>query len=282
MESNEGYNNLLSWMQTEAPFRGYTNPIFINGFLNMAKNDVEVAKEKVTKYYTMRKSYPDILRAVDLLEEKCLRGINLGVLSTDIGLSSDIEFPVVMVADLGRASLDYDLNEALNMAMNIAVALLFGTKRIQKHGLIMIMDLSQIPYGFLIQITPPYLAKIMKLINITGTLKQLHIINTGYVVRVIIETARLLVPTMINDLIYVHNGSWDVLAEYIPPECLPVEFGGTNGTQEENIADTREAVLNLRDFILENDQYGFSEEEETENDQEADDNKQTALQPNNE
>lgn len=259
MESSEAFNTFLSWLQTEAPFRGQTNPIFINFILTVVKNDVEQAKEMITHYYTVKKRYPDMIKAIDLLDERVLRGINLGALTTDIGRSEDTQFPLVMVANFGRVSEDFEIYEATKISINVFMALIIGSKRTQKHGTITIMDFSEIPYFIILQITPSYLMQTISCLHVTGTAatKQIHLINVGYIVKAIIEATRLLLPTYINDLVYVHLGSWDSLSEYIPPESLPVEYGGTNGTIEENITDTREAALKMRDFLLENDQYGF-------------------------
>lgn len=53
--------------------------------------------------------------------------------------------------------------------------------------------------------------------------------------------------------------TFDDLGKYIGKEHLPVEYGGTNSSIEEIIAQTEKDLLAFNDYFMEDDQYGVTE-----------------------
>lgn len=58
---------------------------------------------------------------------------------------------------------------------------------------------------------------------------------------------------------YVHNKKMETLYEYIPKHCLPVEYGGTDGTIQDILNYWSERLKKTQDFFDEEETFGTNE-----------------------
>lgn len=55
------------------------------------------------------------------------------------------------------------------------------------------------------------------------------------------------------------HSNFESLYKHIPQECLPVEYGGSNGTLEDGIKDWENKLLSYKEYFEEEVKYGTNE-----------------------
>lgn len=58
---------------------------------------------------------------------------------------------------------------------------------------------------------------------------------------------------------FVHGSNLESLYEHVPQKFLPKEYGGENGSIEEIVERDVQNLLNYREYLLEEKQYGTNE-----------------------
>ncbi|GAB6020119.1 hypothetical protein CHUAL_002849 [Chamberlinius hualienensis] len=220
--------------------------------LYTCNGDVERTKEKIIAYFKNKKQFPKLLKAADLLENYIQSMYRKYVITTDIN-QEQLQSPYVLVINLSNAH-NINAYDAVNCLINFINVSILHSERLRKHGLLVVINVGEMPFNFLIQLTPKFLYEGIKgLLFVAGDLlKKIIVINAGMIITASITVARQMMPTNINETLVVHSGSWDCLKDEIPSESLPIEYEGTNGTVEECNDHMLPIMTKWRDVILSN------------------------------
>ncbi|GAB6020107.1 hypothetical protein CHUAL_002839 [Chamberlinius hualienensis] len=227
-------------LEEDSSFDEAVGKYLIITFLYANECDVEKAKEQIITYCKCRKQYPRILKPIDFLDENIQRMYRRCILITDIN-QKQLEFPLVIVINTSQL-LNFNVYEAINVALYSMITGVLDSKRVRDRGVILIFNLTDLPYSILLSMTPSLIFQAVpcEVCVIGHLLKKVYIINAGIIVGATIRAIRLLMPNHINKIVFlllffleIHSGSWECLKDEIPSESLPIEFGGTNGTIEE-------------------------------------------------
>ncbi|KAL7036744.1 hypothetical protein ACKWTF_008924 [Chironomus riparius] len=90
-------------------------------------------------------------------------------------------------------------------------------------------------------------------------IKQIHIINCSYVVSKLVSFIKPFLTKQLKDTMHFHHTGFEILHKFIDKECLPVDYGGSEGTLKEymeniirNLHKYSEFVGNDENFFLTN------------------------------
>ncbi|GAB6020120.1 hypothetical protein CHUAL_002850 [Chamberlinius hualienensis] len=212
--------------------------------------DVEKTKEKIITYFQYKKRFPRIMKGGDMLNDNNRSLYRKCILTTDVN-QEKLESPLVMVCNLSNA---HNINgyEAVNNWIYIMYSVILNSERIRQHGIIVIINMDRLPFNLLFQLTPKFLYEGIKgLLFVPGDLlKKIIVVNAGVFVAGTVRICQQMLPSNINEMVVIYNGSWDCLKDEIPSESLPIEFGGTNGTAEECIDHLLPIMTKWRDVII--------------------------------
>ncbi|GAB6020101.1 hypothetical protein CHUAL_002833 [Chamberlinius hualienensis] len=203
-------------------------------FLYSCKCDVKKSQEKLLTYFKYRKQFPKMLKAADPLDDHIQSIYQNCILTTDIN-QEELESPLVAVVNLANAG-SMNIYDGSNLLVYVLRMAICHSERARKHGLSVIVNAGDMSYSLLLQFTPTFLYQTVKtMLCVSGDLvKKYIIINAGVFVSVPIRAFRMLLPESFKEIFAVYSGSWECLKDDIPSESLPIEYGGTNGTVEEN------------------------------------------------
>ncbi|GAB6020102.1 hypothetical protein CHUAL_002834 [Chamberlinius hualienensis] len=195
-------------------------------FLFTSNCDVKKAKERLLTYFKYKKQFPKVLKIVDVLDDYTLSFYRRCILTTDVN-QEKLESPLIVVFNGSNAN-GVNLYDGFNLALHALKLAIYHSERVRRHGLIIIVDVSELSYSLLLQVTPTLLYQVLK------SMMKIMVINAGVIIAIPLRAVRLLLPESLNEMFVVHSDSWDCLKDEIPSESLPIERGGTNGTIEEN------------------------------------------------
>ncbi|GAB6020111.1 hypothetical protein CHUAL_002841 [Chamberlinius hualienensis] len=121
-------------------------------FLYAYECDVEKAKEQIITYCKYRKQYPRIMKPVDFLDENIQRMYRRCILITDMN-NKHLESPLVTLLNTSPVP-NMNLYDAANVAVYTLIIGILDNKRVRDRGLILIINLSDLPYSLLLKVTP--------------------------------------------------------------------------------------------------------------------------------
>ncbi|GIY00208.1 alpha-tocopherol transfer protein-like [Caerostris darwini] len=85
--------------------------------------------------------------------------------------------------------------------------------------------------------------------------KAIHVINNNGIFSVLFTIIKPLVHKKMRDRIFFHGDNFSSLQQYIPADVLPTEFGGTQGTfQNEHFYST---MLDSEEEYVQRNKYGY-------------------------
>ncbi|GAB6020112.1 hypothetical protein CHUAL_002842 [Chamberlinius hualienensis] len=237
-------------LEEDSSIDGTVGEYLILSFLYAYECDVEKAQEKIIKFCKYRKQYPRVIKSADFFEDNFQYIYRQRVFTTDIN-QEHLKFPLIGVLNTSCTD-DIDIYDIVHVSRIAFITGILHSQRVRQHGAIFIFNLTALPFSLLLQVTPTLLVQSLNTLVCVGgdLLKKIIMVNTGMIVGTTIRAVRLLLPNHINDILEVHNGSWDCLENEIPRESLPIDYGGTNGTIEECNDHLLPIMIKWRDVIL--------------------------------
>lgn len=128
-------------------------------------------------------------------------------------------------------------------------------------GLVEIMDMTDVTVNHLFHLNPAFLKRCSYYSDEGMPLrhKGIHFICTIPQFDSAYSTLKSLMGNKENRKIKIHGNDMEGLYKCVPKECLPKEYGGTNGTVDEIIDFWTKKVQEYEDFFEEEKQYGSDE-----------------------
>ncbi|GAB6023838.1 hypothetical protein CHUAL_008579 [Chamberlinius hualienensis] len=247
---------IQKWIKTEANFYGRTDESFIQNFLNICE-DVEKTKERITRYYQLRLKCPQIMANFDSLYSNDLKLIKQKALFCDI-MDENLNYPFVGVGFASKLEANDTLYDAFSTLMLVGEVCLLHSPRFRKHGVIMIVDFQEMKLNHVFQCSPSFALIAFKcfLEGIPMRFRQVHFINTGYILKAAITVAIHLLSRELSKIIMVHSGSWENLENYVRMEDLRLAYDDQLDT-DDLLKTGYEMMMKYKDYILDDGKYGF-------------------------
>lgn len=98
----------------------------------------------------------------------------------------------------------------------------------QIHGLLYIIDLSNLTFLKTLHFTPQRIMRMIDFIQgkVPGRIKALHIVNQPSLFQPIFLAAKPFLSDKYGSRLFLHGTNYKSLHQHIAPECLPKCYGG--------------------------------------------------------
>ncbi|XP_055917854.1 uncharacterized protein LOC129950080 [Eupeodes corollae] len=265
-ELNENPDSLLSdlkilreWVKQQSHIRARTSDQFLVAFLRGCKFNLEKAKKKLEKYYSLQVGIPEVFnnRLVD--DEKLLEIIRMGVI-LKLPIPKDSEGPCINII---RATI-YDTNvykfaDVLRLGVMLGEIMMLEDDNSVISGYIEIMDMQNVGASHLFQLHPNLLRKCSVYADEANPMRQkgTHFINVPPAFDFGFRGLKAIFPEKVTKRIFVHPDKSETLYSHVPKKYLPIEYGGENGTIAEIIASTEKKFLSYREYFKEGVNFGI-------------------------
>ncbi|XP_030387013.1 alpha-tocopherol transfer protein-like [Scaptodrosophila lebanonensis] len=255
----EDIEMLRVWISKQPHLKACTDAQFLVAFLRGCKYSLEKTKQKLDNFYAMRGAVPELYKN-RLVENKQLDILKTGCL---LRLPKPLKEagPRIHVSRYGH----YDSNK-YSIAEVLQVSTMLGEIQIREDdnamvmGFVEIIDMKGVGAGHLFQFD----AVLVKKLAVLGDKawpyrpKGFHFVNAPTSAEKFMSIAKSLMSEKIRKRFHIHS-KLESLYEYVPKECLPTEYGGSNGTIQ-NVVDTwTQKLLSYKEFFEEDAQYGTNE-----------------------
>lgn len=252
---------LREWISKQRHLRSRTSDQFLVAFLRGCKYSIEKAKQKIDNFYSMRATLPQIYQNRTVDDPKVLEIIKTGVclrLPTPTGYSG----PLISIIRTAAYDINkYSFSDIIKVGTMISDIQLMEEDNCSVSGMIEIMDMTNVTANHLFHLNPSVVKKCAAYTDEAMPFrhKGIHFVCTIPQFESAYNTLKKLMGNKDNRKIQIHGNDLESLYKFVPKECLPVEYGGTNGTIEEIIQHWSKKILDYRDFFIEEQNYGSDE-----------------------
>ncbi|CAD7012615.1 unnamed protein product [Ceratitis capitata] len=253
-------STLRAWLRQQPHLSARQSDQFLLNFLRGCKFSLEKAKRKLDQYYTLRTTLPD-LNQHGFVDDQRLRAIiRLGVtLYLPLPLLED--GPCIMLMRPGKYDPKaFNMTDLLRVSFLLQDIYLISNDNLIIGGFMQIGDFEGFSMAHLLQMSPSLMKRFSLYVEegMPMRIKNSHFFNTGAIFEKLFATVKLLLPAKMVERFQVHN-TFDSLCAAVPKKYLPKDYGGENGSIEEIIAKTEQLVLEYREYLLDEKNYGVDE-----------------------
>ncbi|XP_039956273.1 alpha-tocopherol transfer protein-like [Bactrocera tryoni] len=251
---------LRAWLLKQPHLKTRQSDQFLVNFLRGCKFSLEKAKRKLDQYYTLRATLPE-LNQHNFVDDQRMRAIiRLGVtLYLPLPLMED--GPCIMLIRPGKCNPhEFNLTDLLRVSFLLQDISLISNDNMIIGGFMQIGDFEDFSMTHLLQLSPALMKRFGFYVEegMPMRIKNSHFFNTGVIFEKLFATIKLVLPAKMIERVQVH-GTFESLCEAVPIKYLPKDYGGENGSIEEVAAKTEQLVLDYREYLLDEQNYGVDE-----------------------
>ncbi|XP_066978643.1 alpha-tocopherol transfer protein-like isoform X7 [Macrobrachium rosenbergii] len=252
--------HIRDWLKKQPHIKARTDDWTILRFLRGCKFSLEKTKQKIDMFYTCKSMCPEWYTNRDP-QDKRLRAI----LEMGIFLPLPRIEPTQPLIVLGRPAIrdpySSDMNDAAKVILLICDLLLEEDEAAVVTGIGVLMDSGTMTLAHASQLSPTIIKKAVIIMQEGYPMrpKGLNYINTPAAFDTVFNIFKSFMKEKMKKRIHIHGSDLESLYKEVPRECLPVEYGGTNGTIEEIKDYWLKRVDARRDWLLEDEKYGVDE-----------------------
>uniref|UniRef100_A0A1A9W9W1 CRAL-TRIO domain-containing protein n=1 Tax=Glossina brevipalpis TaxID=37001 RepID=A0A1A9W9W1_9MUSC len=250
---------LKDWICSQPHLQARLDDQLLVAFLRGCKYSLQKSKQKIDYFYSMRNAVPELYKN-RFVNEKTLTILRKGgILRLLKPLSEDgprIHIARYTVYDMK----EYPLAEILKVRSIISDIQLLEDDNAIIAGFIEIVDMQDFSASHMFQFDPLIVKKIGVLAEKAWPLrtKGVHIINAPPTAEKLLSLSKNLMSEKIKQRFHIHQ-NYGSLYRYVPQECLPHEYGGSNGMIKDIIASWEENVIRYKDYFKDEIKYGSNE-----------------------
>ncbi|XP_064292148.1 alpha-tocopherol transfer protein-like [Plodia interpunctella] len=256
----DGIQHLKEWISKQPHLRARTDDQWLAAFLRGCKHSLELAKDKIDLYYSLRSTAPDLF-SIRPNDSKFMELLRSGVALVLPRVQRPTDPRVILI----RAS-EYDPNkfvvsELLALTLVMQQILYLEDDAFLVSGVINIVDMQGATVAHFLQMTPTMMKKML----VTGQdaspvrLKSAHYLSTPPGFESVLCIGKRLMSEKFKSRLYVHNKGFDDLYKFVPREILPEEYGGSGGTVKEITDYWVQKIKEYSDWFADDQMYGTDE-----------------------
>ncbi|XP_037813926.1 alpha-tocopherol transfer protein-like [Lucilia sericata] len=250
---------LREWIQKQPHLKARTDDQLLVAFLRGCKYSLEKAKQKIDSFYAMRNAVPELYKnrfvddkAIAILRQGCL-------LRLPKPLSED--GPRIHISRYGLYDTDkFSLTEVVKVGTMLGEIQFHEDDNAMVMGFLEVIDLKGVAAGHIFQFD----AVLVKKLAVLGDKawpyrpKGFHFVNAPSGTEKLLSIAKSLMSEKIKQRFHIHS-KYESLYDYIPQDCLPAEYGGSNGTVQDVINTWEKKLLEYKSYFDEEVQYCTNE-----------------------
>ncbi|XP_018784492.1 PREDICTED: alpha-tocopherol transfer protein-like [Bactrocera latifrons] len=250
---------LREWILKQPHLTARTDDQFLVAFLRGCKYSTEKAKHKLDNYYAMRNV------VTELYKDRFVNEAAIDILQSGVFLP----LPKSLAPDGPRIHISrygvFDSSK-YSLANVVKVRSMLGDIQFREddnaivRGFLEVLDFKGVGPGHIFHFN----AALVKKIAVLGDKawpyrpKGFHFININSSCEKFLNIARNLMSDKIKKRFHVHS-NYESLYKHIPKECLPAEYGGSNGTLDDGINEWEKKLLSYKEYFEEEVIYGTNE-----------------------
>ncbi|KAH8384710.1 hypothetical protein KR093_005745 [Drosophila rubida] len=255
----EDIEALRTWIAKQPHLRARQDAQFLIAFLRGCKYSLEKSKMKLDNFYALRGAVPELYKN-RFVGEKQLNILKTGCL---LRLSQPLQAdgPRIHISRYGQ----YDSNK-YSIAEVMQVNTMLGEIQIREDdnamvsGFVEIIDMKGVSAGHIFQFDVVLVKKLAVLGDkaLPYRPKGFHFINAPTTTEKAMSIAKSLMSDKIRKRFHIHS-KLESLYQYVPKECLPIEYGGTNGKIQDVVDTWTQKLTDYTDFFEQDAAYGTNE-----------------------
>uniref|UniRef100_A0A8D8SHC4 Alpha-tocopherol transfer protein n=1 Tax=Cacopsylla melanoneura TaxID=428564 RepID=A0A8D8SHC4_9HEMI len=215
---------LEAWFRTQDHLPQDYDRRILTGFVRGCKHNLDVAKRKLDRYFTIRTTQTEFFQDRDPLSNE-IQGM----------LNSIIIAPISSLSPTGCRIIYFQFTSDVEAFDTVAVfkaILMMSDIRIIEEpmlrGDIFVWDLQHLTLKHITKIAGPPLKKIMQNAQeaYPQMLQEIHIVNCGQLADRAADIVKLLMKPKMRNRFQFHADATS-LSSCFPPEFIPTEYGGS-------------------------------------------------------
>ncbi|XP_023245449.1 alpha-tocopherol transfer protein-like [Copidosoma floridanum] len=237
-------DKLRQWLELQPHLPQDMEERRLEYFVISTKQSLELAKQKLDMYYTVRQLVPELFADRDPLAQsvtslyETLQWVCLPKLTPE-------KYRVSILRSLNEDAAKFqpwDLFKYTFMVGDVRIS------ECRSLGDIYIYDLSAMRLGHLAKLTPAILKKCEKAYG--ARIKGLHFINAPSFIDHIVTLVKSAIKPKLAARIHVHSSGIESLYEHVPKSVLPVDYGGEQPSMDELDEKWRQKLSEWRNWFL--------------------------------
>lgn len=228
----KGLEEVSKWASKNPQLHIRIDDKYLLPFLRCCKFDVNKTKNKLTKFYQMRRDIPEWFTNRNPTLPEIQELVRMG---TFIVLKNTFENKLVMIVRpiIPDPSI-YNLDTVIKVGTMILDVAVMEEERAQLFGVYAIIDLKNAAFRHVGQYTPTRIKNIVNAWqNYHCRPKKLLFVNAPSFIHVILNIFKSFMSQKLKDRIQVSNDSISALSDSIDISILPKDFGGKGETMLE-------------------------------------------------
>ncbi|XP_014233161.1 alpha-tocopherol transfer protein-like [Trichogramma pretiosum] len=217
-------------------------------FVISTKHSLELAKQKLDMYYTVRRLVPELFAERDPQAQYVTR-LNESLQWVCLPKLTPEKYRVSILRSISEDPAKFqpwDFFKYTFMVGDIRIS------ECRSLGDIYIYDLSAMRVGHLAKLTPAILkkAEVAATKAYGARIKGIHFINAPNFIDRIVTLVKSAIKPKLASRVHVHSSGLDSLYEHVPKSVLPADYGGEQASMNELDEKWRGKLADWRDWFL--------------------------------
>ncbi|XP_012287649.1 retinol-binding protein pinta isoform X2 [Orussus abietinus] len=224
-------NQVKTWLANDSHVRSNQDDFFILRFLRCCKFDVEKAKKKLENYQQLRSGTPEWFSNRDpslpALREIFRLGVFLPLRKLDNGGRV-----VIIIRGTVHDPRQHQMADVLKVCLMILDVAARENVPLSLYGTSVILDMQNATLGHALQLTPGVIKRLVHSWQGCYPIRihSMDFINGPAYLNVVLNIFKSFMNKKLRSRVCIRKSFDDVLRDKIPIECLPLEYGGTDGS----------------------------------------------------
>lgn len=252
--------HIRDWLKHQPHIKARTDDWTILRFLRGCKFSLEKTKQKLDMFYTCKTLCPEWYTNRDPQDKKMRAILEMGIFLPLPGYDH-LGRKVIIIRTGIHNTKTTKMDEVFKATNFIGDIMAEEDEQSWITGIVQILDFEGSTAAHGLQMTPSLVKKAMTIWQEGYPMrpKGLNYINTPAAFDTVFNIFKSFMKEKMKKRIHIHGSDLESLHKEVPKECLPVEYGGTNGTIEEIKDYWLKKVDARRDWLLEDEKYGVDE-----------------------
>uniref|UniRef100_A0A1I8MQN8 CRAL-TRIO domain-containing protein n=1 Tax=Musca domestica TaxID=7370 RepID=A0A1I8MQN8_MUSDO len=252
--------NFKEWIGQQPHLRTCQDDQFLIQFLRGCKYSQERAKEKLDRYYSLMTKYPEIFSVTDVDDAIFRKHHNVGSL-LPLPLPLNDSGPRIMMFRFNYSPKTVNIETVFRSINAIPQVLMMDDPHACICGTIYLVDMSQVTAGHLLQLTPPFIKKIVTYYENTLPLrvKAIYCLNITKLTEQLLKLILSFMSEKLRRRVFICGKDFQSLYATMPQKYFPQEYGGLNGQLDKISSEFNKKWDAYREYFQNNAKYGTIE-----------------------
>ncbi|XP_068204365.1 retinol-binding protein pinta-like isoform X2 [Palaemon carinicauda] len=252
--------HIRDWLKKQPHIKARTDDWTILRFLRGCKFSLEKTKQKIDMFYTCKSMCPEWYTNRDPQDKKLRAILEMGEFLPLPGYDPKGR-KIILIRAAAHDPKVHSMDEVFKATNFINDILIEDDEQACITGIVNLLDMQDMSAAHVMQMSPALVKKAMIIWQEGYPMrpKGLNYINTPAAFDTVFNIFKSFMKEKMKKRVHIHGSDLESLYKQVPKECLPVEYGGTNGTIEEIKDYWLKRVDARRDWLLEDEKYGVDE-----------------------